>query len=94
MEVWMLPRPDTTDRESVSGPRDGGLVTLDGLAYTYRGFDEPHWLGQSCCILGAADANSIVVVRFACGCRAEVPSRALDPKHPAAERDLVGATAR
>jgi len=90
----MLPRPSATDWESAAGPLENKLMTLDRLAYTYRGFEDPHWLGQSCCILGAEDGERIVVVRFACGCQAAVPSCAVQPKHPVANRELVGATAR
>jgi hypothetical protein len=94
MEVRTLPTPSAIDWESAAGPVEGGCITPDQLAYTYRGGDEPHWLGQSCCIVGPDDDESTVVVRFACGCRAAVPTRALDAKRPAAERELVGATTR
>ena len=72
-----------------SGARTGDVIELDQMAYTYRGVDDPHWIGQSCSVLGFDDGDRLVLVRFACGCQALVPSKALDAKHQAAHRELL-----
>jgi hypothetical protein len=62
----------------------GGLSALPRIgrvSFTYRGCDDEHLYGQGCSALElCGQATETCLVAFACGCRARVLRRLLEPR--------------
>jgi hypothetical protein len=67
------------DWETPSGPVEADAEPRAmAPGFTYRGYGEAHWRGQTCHLVGATQPDEWTVV-LACGCRASVPWWTLEP---------------
>src|ERR1051326_1163843 len=70
------------DWETPAGPIDAAANPGHTRpAFTYRGYAESHWRGQTCHLIGE-NAPEGRIVAMACGCRASVPWWTLEPVGP------------
>lgn len=81
IERGLVDAAQPIDWESPAGPVDHEVRPRPGLPnYVFIGPGDKHWIGQRCDVLGAAYGNpSSQLVRLTCGCKAQVPSEALQP---------------
>ena len=72
-------RPTSADWETPAGPVEPThTARAFAPSFTYRGYGDPHWLGQTCHVVGAANSDERTIV-LACGCQASVPWWTLEP---------------
>ena len=74
------PRFDKSfDWKTPTGPADSAArPRTERPTFTYRGYADAHWSGQTCHLIGAASPDERTVI-MACGCHASVPWWTLEP---------------